>query len=295
MQLKIHNEAMRIINDRRLHAEIQATANRVEALKNPAFKEAYTAYVNDMTESAKKGQVSQPLQTYLTTPDLLPLADSIRPQYFCQDCEDTGVNVLTNSACHCYIKLLNMILVRESGFDHLESFNEIDFTIFDNPKRMRQIYELAQNWCKNPDKNIFLMIGPPGTGKTYLTKCMASALISNNKQVRLCMVQELARSFNDLQYGRMTFETFNSRYIAPDVLIIDDLGCEPLTDVFLSQFKQLIDVRQNNRRPLIITTNLEPAEINSRYTERILSRLADRRQSILIKFDNQDLRRKGGI
>ena len=59
-----------------------------------------------------------------------------------------------------------------------------------------------------------------------------------------------------------------------DLLIIDDLGTERLTDFTEMQLYNILQERMNKQKPIIITTNLTIAEMKNSYGERILSRIA---------------------
>jgi DNA replication protein DnaC len=56
-----------------------------------------------------------------------------------------------------------------------------------------------------------------------------------------------------------------------DGLIIDDIGTE--NEMGLVNLQTILNARDQNRKPTIITTNLTPAELKSRYDERIRRRL----------------------
>jgi len=78
-----------------------------------------------------------------------------------------------------------------------------------------------------------------------------------------------------------------------DLLLIDDLGVEPLMDnITLVYLYNLINERQTRNRHTIYSTNLKKDEIWNRYTERIASRLLDPRQVKVLPFVGQDVRRR---
>jgi hypothetical protein len=54
-------------------------------------------------------------------------------------------------------------------------------------------------------------------------------------------------------------------------LIVDDLGTE--NEAGLVNLQTILNARDQNRKPTLITTNLTPAELRSRYDERIRRRL----------------------
>ena len=76
-----------------------------------------------------------------------------------------------------------------------------------------------------------------------------------------------------------------------DLLIIDDLGTEPvLRNVTVEYLTSILSERLTNKNPFIITTNLTPEEMIKRYTERLVSRLSDSSTAIM-PFNGKDKRR----
>ena len=76
-----------------------------------------------------------------------------------------------------------------------------------------------------------------------------------------------------------------------DLLIIDDLGTEPIyKNVTEEYFLMILNERLLNKMPYIVTTNLTQAQLFERYGERILSRLNDKRSGKTTKIEGVDLR-----
>ena len=77
-----------------------------------------------------------------------------------------------------------------------------------------------------------------------------------------------------------------------DVLLLDDLGSEPLMEnITIVQLFNLINERQTAGKGTVISTNLSESDLKNRYTERIASRLTDRRQCTQVVFMGEDIRR----
>ena len=94
-----------------------------------------------------------------------------------------------------------------------------------------------------------------------------------------------------------TFDNTKSSILEPlltcDVLVIDDLGTEPINkNVTLEYLYLVINERQLAGKPTIITTNLTPDGVINRYGERIFSRINNKLISLNIKLDGQDMRLK---
>ena len=150
-----------------------------------------------------------------------------------------------------------------------------------------------------------LIYGGVGTGKTFMSACIANALIDRGHP---CLVTNFARIVNTLQCmyeGRQRYIDDLNRF---DLLVIDDLSSERETSYMGEIIQSVIDARYRSGKPLIVTTNLTAQEMKHPEDirrQRIYSRLfemcipievngADRRRDKL-KKDYQDLRKDLGI
>lgn len=215
----------------------------------------------------------------------------LEPKYDCKICNDTGV--AGGRICKCLQTALSMRLSKmSSGQSEFKSFDNCDRSIMDDQDI--KAYELMKTWCArypNITKTNINIMGTVGCGKTYLLECVANELI--NKGVVVCFktafeLNELARLYH---IGK-SYEF--SDCINAEILVIDDLGTEPiLNNVTIQYLYNLINVRQINNRPTFISTNLDLENILDRYDERIFSRLCNKNLSINIKLTSGDKRIKG--
>ena len=74
-----------------------------------------------------------------------------------------------------------------------------------------------------------------------------------------------------------------------DLLILDDLGTEMTPSFVQSALYQIINGRLMEKRSTIISTNLAPEEIGSRYGRSVLSRLEGEYE--ILPFFGEDIRR----
>ena len=72
------------------------------------------------------------------------------------------------------------------------------------------------------------------------------------------------------------------------MLIIDDLGTEMVTQFTISVLYHVVNSRLMERRPTILSTNLSPEEIRSRYSAQIASRILGTYQ--VLQFLGTDIR-----
>ena len=298
MKAKILEKALRIISDRKYEATNKALFNKTEAFKDENFKSIYLRYVGKMIEDAKGNKVdNQNLENlknqYKSRLKELNLGE-VEPQYTCDKCDDTGFK--EGKYCDCLIEEINKILKEESGFLNLEDFGKTSFEIFENKDFMTKLYGVMKKWChSNFEKSIVCLSGQTGVGKTHLMKCMANELINKHKIVRLttsfAMHQDFVKSYACREPEEK--QELVSKYIDAEVLFIDDLGTElRQPNITVNYLYQVLNERKMNKRPTIITTNLNLDDIMDYYDERIFSRIADKSSSICVYIEGEDLRLK---
>ncbi len=298
MKKTILDEAGQIIASRRNRALKTAMDNKEKALAFPDFKALYSKYMELVINEAKNGITSSQESTKLQEKirDFLKKHNigSINPTFSCKKCEDTGF--VDGKRCTCLTNVLNEILKKESGFGEFENFEQSSTTIFHDNGFMEKLYDKMKQWCHSDfKKNIIFISGDTGVGKTYLTKCMASELITLDYLVFVTSSFKLHQDFVK-SYSCRDFEEKNAildKYFNAEILFIDDLGSElRVPNVTNGYLYQIINERKAMKKPTIITSNLDVYEIKDYYDERISSRIIDRENSICLQIKGEDLRLK---
>lgn len=158
-----------------------------------------------------------------------------------------------------------------------------------------KISTIAKKYVENfPDMKKkgkgLLLYGSVGTGKTFMSACIANALIDRGHP---CLVTNFARIINTLQgmyEGRQEYIDSLDKF---HLLVIDDLASERDTEYMGEIVQNIIDARYRAGLPLIITTNLtadelkHPAEVRK---QRIYSRLFE--MCIPIEVKGKDRRKE---
>ncbi|MGN1299067.1 MAG: ATP-binding protein [Candidatus Scatovivens sp.] len=226
-------------------------------------------------------------------------SDYLSPKFECKICSDTGFIIKNDKSvmCNCLKQRIYDISYNKSNIGNLEqeNFNKFDQRIF-SPKPNKQLYnsdlsprenmlflkEKAENFINNFDdineKNL-LFTGNTGLGKTFLTNCIANELLKQGKTVLYQTSPVMFDKLIDEKFNREThnFDLMNN-ILNVDLLIIDDLGTEKITETKLTDLFTILNTRllnQNNKiTKTIISTNLTIEEIFKLYTNRIGSRLA---------------------
>jgi DNA replication protein DnaC len=105
-----------------------------------------------------------------------------------------------------------------------------------------------------------LIAGDTGTGKTHLAVGAAKVLMEKGHQCVFFDYQNLLdriRSSYDKASGSGDREAYGSA-MESDVLVLDDLGSHRVTEWVEDIVTSIITYRYNNRKALIVTTNLDP-------------------------------------
>ena len=77
-----------------------------------------------------------------------------------------------------------------------------------------------------------------------------------------------------------------------DVLLMDDLGSEPVIDnITHVHLYNLVNERLNGGKATVLSTNLSVRELKEHNTERIASRLTDKHSGLVLELRGQDIRR----
>jgi len=117
---------------------------------------------------------------------------------------------------------------------------------------------------------------------------MAKLARQKGMDVMLIRANELFSLF----FGHRMGEEIDLSYLQnAKLLLIDDLGAEPITNnVSIEYFYDLIEKRLNKGLNTVFATNID--DLQKRYDERISSRLESKNDSIQLFFDGKDLRKK---
>ncbi len=133
---------------------------------------------------------------------------------------------------------------------------------------------LAAQWVtdyRKGERGSLVILGPVGTGKTWLAAAIAQDLMINPRPVPVTMttVSDLLAALRPTQGLDVDIQQF----ILTPILILDDLGQENQTDWTKEQMYRLSHARYHEGRPTIVTSNLTGEEIKTTYESRTVQRL----------------------
>ncbi len=120
-------------------------------------------------------------------------------------------------------------------------------------------------------------MGDVGTGKTTLAMIVSKAALEQGLSVAIYslprLLAEIRKTYD--QNTESTYFNFFKQLVKVDLLQIDDVGAERQTDWVLEQLYALINERYEQKKAVMITTNLGPDDLREQIGERTVSRLVE--------------------
>lgn len=223
--------------------------------------------------------------------------DYLTPSFHCDLCEDRGY-LPSGQKCKCFKQLSISFLYNQSNIAQLletDNFDNLSFDYFsgDVLTRYQENVNSSKNFITNfnSDYQNLLFYGTVGTGKSFLSGCIAKSLIDLGYSVIYFSASRyfdtISNYYYDYQKKNALSELFDDLYNC-DLLIIDDLGTEVTSNFVTSQLFTCINERSIRKKSLLISTNLSFAEIQERYSDRVFSRITSNFK--LNKFIGPDIR-----
>ena len=224
-------------------------------------------------------------------------ADYLAPIYTCPDCQDTGY-LPNREKCHCFKQAIIRLLYEQSGLENSldrENFGHLSYDYYEGEalECFRRTVDISKKFIETFDSdyhNLFFY-GTVGTGKSFLSSCIARELLESEHSVvymsAIHLFEVLSKSMFDYR-NKEDLVTYNKELFDCDLLIIDDLGTEYPTNVISSVFFSLLNGRNMAQKSTIISTNLSFEDVSNRYSDRSFSRIMQ--NYIICKFTGPDIR-----
>ena len=209
--------------------------------------------------------------------------EDLRVRERCPRCHDTGY--ADGAMCVCLKKRLSKAAF--SRFDlspraEEENFDTFRLDVYPESKDgipvrsvMAGVLATFRDYCArfdDIDEN-YLFTGVPGLGKTFLSGCIAAELIDRGYLVVYLTAEHLVRALID-RFHAKDDGGIDEALAGCDLLIIDDFGAEYSSDFSAKQLFEVINGRLLSGGKMIISTNLNLADIQNLYDRRLASRIA---------------------
>lgn len=137
--------------------------------------------------------------------------------------------------------------------------------------------------------------GPVGTGKTHVAYSLKKHWDESSRYAADFwnvseLMQEIKDDFDRDNYSKT--HRFDKIMEEKEPLFLDDLGSEKLTDWVLERLYLIINKKYNDMLPVIITSNYSMDELAARVGDRIVSRIAEMCDVVMIDGDDRRLSAK---
>lgn len=268
--------------------------NTTGILKNPEKKDEFNKdfkinlkrLTDEKNEIMRKNNISPDYNEY---------------KYECDICHDTGYDE-NGKKCQCFKQKLINEAYSMSNMEEIvkkENFNTFSFDYYSKQpqgdeispyENMVKIFNHCKRFCDDFENELKGMVfyGNTGLGKTFLSSAVAKELMDSGKTVVYVRATRMFSLYEDYKFGRSTERSVIDNIYNADLLIIDDLGSEPINKNNTSFLFDVINERTANGRKIIINTNLQLSELTKLYSMRFTSRLYE--YFMLYKFYGEDIR-----
>ncbi len=275
-----------------------------------SLKLATTAMKNVPNATQELENIKNEIKNLRATKYELLVENGYYPEYLnihyrCKHCKDTGY--IVTEKCRCYNQKLVQIYYKNSEIEEATKFN--NFNTFNieyysssrvgderySPRRNmtgildKITHEYIPNFNRIDDNILFY--GNSGTGKTFLTHCIAKELLDAGYLVVYKTSDELIRNLKEIRFENN--QNLEDLLVNCDLLIIDDLGAEQVTEFSVTELFTLLNKKILKKKKMIISTNLNLSDLTKTYAERITSRLFG--NFTLFKVYGDDIRVKRNL
>lgn len=207
------------------------------------------------------------------------------PKWDCAVCEDKGY-VEAGKPCYCLMQEKIEAAVAVSGLP--QNMRQMTFENFrtdlypdsaDVAKKVARCRKFAERIIAGEPVGNLVLLGDVGRGKTHLSAAIANAIIDQGGSVIYRRADALMDWIRSLKYDEEDGRTRNqalAQFYQVDLLVIDDLGSESVSEFSLLQLQHLIEERNGRNRSWIINSNLKLNDVETIYGERISDRMFEK-------------------
>lgn len=166
-----------------------------------------------------------------------------------------------------YREIINQFYSQNYISKRLKDYNFNNFKVTDSNKNEVEIAKDYTKKCtENKQENGLIITGNTGVGKTHLAASISNELIKEDKIVLMgrlsSLLDMIKETFKDNSKSENELiELFSNT----DMVVIDDLGTEKISQWALDKLYTIIENRNENKLPIIITTRFNKESLLHRF------------------------------
>jgi DNA replication protein DnaC len=213
-------------------------------------------------------------------------AETSGESWTCPRCEGSGF-VLDehDDAVACSCREARIRIARSTGVSSVipRKYRGVSFERAPVTELSSDVVRPVKSYVHDIKRNVaagrgLWFMGDVGTGKTTLAMLASKAALDNGLSVAIYSLPHLLaeiRDTYDADPGERSYMDFFRRLVSVDLLHLEDLGAEKRTDWVLEQLYSLVNERYEERRSLIVTTNLDFGDLEDQIGSRTVSRIVE--------------------
>ena len=184
--------------------------------------------------------------------------------------------------CRCRATRINRARARSLSAVIPKRFQGVSFDRAPVVDMDPEIVRVVRRYVEAVDGNLdsgrgLWFTGDVGTGKTTLAMLVSRAALDAGRSVAIYslprLLAEIRKTFDE--GAERSHLDLLERLAAVDLLHVDDVGAERTSDWVLEQLYSIVNARYEDERAMVITTNLDHAELREQIGERTVSRLIE--------------------
>ncbi len=191
-----------------------------------------------------------------------------------------------------YYKLLSSANSEENYFTWIPKIFHKEYIEDDGN---RKALEMAKKFTRKETNKGLYIYGGVGVGKSHLATGIILNWCKQNKTNKAEFINfpsllfELQSNFNDKEEAGAN-ESIISDLIETELLVLDDIGGENTTKWSNTILYLIVNGRYENKKPIVVTTNLNPKKLSPNVGDKIVSRLCQMCE--VVKITSEDRRIK---
>ena len=176
-----------------------------------------------------------------------------RITYWCEECYAVEVARRKREAFQAHVRRLTKRTYNDGLLPHEAELCTFEDSRLAVENRNPAAWTFAR---KTPLPTNLWIHGAPGTGKTYLCRCVLNAALERGQTVAECTA-----AWINATGRRFTAQDDVKRYLEPDMLLIDDMDKPAWHADGVQLLQHLLNKRHDNNRRLLVTANANPAAV----------------------------------